>query len=115
LLGVDDGEDTGDRLAEVVARGRKHISTLVPNIPNSLPSTWPFVLPSLWATEKFPSPLHNFPGFENSGGNVHLVELGTRRDNLLDPELTEFGLQLVELLGELILVLVPELAGLDLS
>lgn len=75
----------------------------------------PSLSPSLWATGKFPSPLHNFPGFENSGGNVHLVELGARRDNLLDPELTELGLQLVELLGELILVLVPELAGLDLS
>lgn len=47
--------------------------------------------------------------------NAHLVQLGARRGDLLDAELTELGLELSELLRQLILVLVPELAGLDLS
>ena len=47
--------------------------------------------------------------------NVHLVELGAGRSDLLDPELAELGLQLTKLLGELVLVLPPQLAGLDLS
>lgn len=47
--------------------------------------------------------------------NVHLGELGARGGNLLDPELAELGLQLTELLGELVLVLPPQLTGLDLS
>jgi hypothetical protein len=63
LLGVDNGEDAGDGLSEV----------------------------------------------------VDLVELGARGGNLLDPELAELSLQLAELLGELVLVLAPELTGLDLS
>ena len=47
--------------------------------------------------------------------HVHLVKLGAGRGDLLNPELAELSLQLAELLGELILVLVPELASLDLS
>lgn len=47
--------------------------------------------------------------------NVHLGELGARGNDLLDPELTELGLQLTELLGELVLVLPPQLTSLDLA
>lgn len=54
-------------------------------------------------------------GARELAGDVHLGELGARRRDLLDPELTELGLQLTELLGELVLVLPPQLAGLDLS
>ena len=48
--------------------------------------------------------------------NVHSVEL--RRStlgNLLDAKLVKLGLQLLELLGEIILALSPELARLDLG
>lgn len=45
--------------------------------------------------------------------HVHFVQLGAGRDDLLDPELTQLGLQLAELLQQLILVLGPQLAGLD--
>ena len=47
--------------------------------------------------------------------DVHLGELGTRRNDLLDAELTQLGLELTELLGELVLVLRPQLASLDLA
>lgn len=50
-----------------------------------------------------------------AGKNVHLVELAAGRDDLLDAELTQLGLELAEGLQQLILVLVPELAGLDLG
>jgi hypothetical protein len=55
LLGVDDGQDAGNRLADVVDLG----------------------------------------------------ELGARRDDLLNAELAQLGLELTELLGELVLVLRP--------
>lgn len=49
-------------------------------------------------------------------GDVHSVQLGrSTLGDLLNTELTEFGLQLIELLGEIILALSPELAGLDLG
>jgi hypothetical protein len=58
-------------------------------------------------------------GYHTTGGsrefkNAHSGQLGgsTTRD-LLDTKLTQLGLQLVELLGELILALSPELTGLD--
>jgi hypothetical protein len=48
--------------------------------------------------------------------NVHSVQLGgSTLGDLLNTELTEFGLQLIELLGEIILALSPELVGLDLG
>lgn len=49
------------------------------------------------------------------GDNVHLAELGARRNDLLDAKLAQLGLELTELLGELVLVLGPQLAGLNLS
>ena len=45
----------------------------------------------------------------------HSVELAARGGNLLDAKLTKLGLELAELLGQLILVLGPELTGLDLA
>ena len=39
--------------------------------------------------------------------DVHLVELGTRGDDLLDAELAQLRLELTKLLGELVLVLRP--------
>lgn len=48
-------------------------------------------------------------------GDLHLVQLGAGRGDLLDAELTELGLELSELLGEIILALVPELDCLDLA
>lgn len=48
--------------------------------------------------------------------NVHSVQLGrSTLGDLLNTELAEFGLQLIELLGEIILALSPELTGLDLG
>ncbi len=46
--------------------------------------------------------------------DVHLVELGAGRDNLLDAELAELRLELAELLHQVILALVPELDSLNL-
>jgi hypothetical protein len=49
-------------------------------------------------------------------GYAHLLGLrGSAAGNLLNAELVELQLQLLELLGELILVLAPELTGLDLG
>ena len=44
---------------------------------------------------------------------VHSVQLGSRRSDLLDSELTELGLELAELLEEILLVLGPKGPGLD--
>jgi hypothetical protein len=45
----------------------------------------------------------------------HSVQLGAGRGDLLDTELTELGLELSELLRQIILVLAPELSCLDLA
>lgn len=47
--------------------------------------------------------------------SLHLVQLGAGGGNLLDAELAEFSLELRELLGQLLLVLAPELGSLDFS
>lgn len=48
--------------------------------------------------------------------NVHSGELGSgSASDLLHAKLTELGLQLIELLHEIILAFAPELAGLNLS
>ncbi len=47
--------------------------------------------------------------------HVHLVEPGARRHDLLNPKLSQLRLQLAELLGELILILSPQLDRLDLA
>lgn len=47
---------------------------------------------------------------------AHSVGLGrSTAGDLLDAELVELGLQLLELLGEVLLVLAPELSSLDLG
>jgi hypothetical protein len=47
---------------------------------------------------------------------AHAQSLGRSTvGDLLDAELVELGLQLLELLGELLLVLAPELTSLDLG
>lgn len=45
----------------------------------------------------------------------HPVQLGARRGDLLDAELTKLGLELSELLCQIILVLAPERTSLDLA
>lgn len=45
----------------------------------------------------------------------HLVELGAGRGDLLDAELTELGLELTKLLGQIILALIPQVDSLDLA
>lgn len=45
----------------------------------------------------------------------HLVQLGAGGSDLLDAELTELSLELGELLGEVLLVLPPELTSLNLA
>lgn len=49
------------------------------------------------------------------GLNLHLGKLGAGRCDLLDPQLAEFRLQLSKLLRQIILVLGPQLAGLDFA
>lgn len=50
-----------------------------------------------------------------SGFRSHPVQLGTRGGNLLDAQLAELRLELTKGLGEIILVLRPQLAGLNLA
>lgn len=88
MLGVDNGQDTGDRLPEVVAKEPVLAST---------------------------SPTFHYSGGEKKKVFSHLVELGARGGNLLDAELAELSLELAELLHQVILGLVPELDSLDLS
>lgn len=58
-----------------------------------------------------PSDVVSFSG----GKSSHLVQLGAGRDDLLDAELAQLGLELGELLRQIILALVPELDGLNLA
>lgn len=89
LVDVDDGEDTGDRLADVVAVREK-------------------------PSEQVPHSFCVFP-FPSSFLNAHSVELRlTGAGNLLGAELNELGLELIQLSLELLLVLSPKLGGLDL-
>lgn len=46
-------------------------------------------------------------------GSLHPVQLDAGRRDLLDAQLAELGLELAELLQEIVLVLGPQLAGLD--
>jgi hypothetical protein len=46
--------------------------------------------------------------------DVHSVQLGTRRVDLLDSELTQVGLKLAQLLEQILLALAPKSTGLDL-
>lgn len=52
---------------------------------------------------------------DSSGRYSHLVQLGAGRGDLLDAELAELGLELSELLCQIILALVPELDCLNLA
>jgi hypothetical protein len=93
LLGVDNGKDTGDRLAEVVAVRDRRISSR--------------------------GLVKDFFSFRDSKssevGCSHLVQLGAGRSDLLDAKLTELALELSELLRQIILVLAPERTSLDLA
>lgn len=110
LVDVDDGEDTGDRLADVVAV-EENLSErgFFCFLSNSNARVWAFgdrvSCPSL--------PPHH-PWLFPEESNAHSVKLGrTGAGNLLGAELNQLGLQLIQLLLELILVLAPELGGLD--
>lgn len=46
--------------------------------------------------------------------DIHLIQLAAGGCDLLDTELAKLALELAELLDQIILALVPELAGLDL-
>lgn len=83
LLGVDDGQDTGDGLADVVA-ARWHIST--------------WIAGRVACREE----------------SLHSVQLGAGRSDLLDAQLAKLGLELTELLEQIILALVPQLDRLNL-
>jgi hypothetical protein len=90
LLRVDDGENAGDRLADVVAiREENTCQPMLPDLPPNFPS---FVCGSRIVRTRI---------------DVHLGELGARRDDLLDAELAQLRLELTQLLGELVLVLRP--------
>lgn len=54
-------------------------------------------------------------GIEHYRGSLHLVQLAARRGDLLDAELAQLSLELAEGLGQIILVLRPQVAGLDLA
>lgn len=96
LLGVDDRENAGDRLAEVAAiRSNKKEKRLSAHV---------------FPASRFHLHDCHFGYASRRVGNridVHLGELGTRGHDLLDPELAQLRLELTELLGELVLVLRP--------
>lgn len=61
------------------------------------------------------SGVENF-GKKDSSRYAHSLSLGrSTAGDLLNAELVQLGLQLIELLGELLLVLAPELTSLDLG
>lgn len=68
-----------------------------------------------------PLKLDRFPmiwfvqGIEQHRVSLHLVQLAARRGDLLDAELAQLSLELAEGLGQIILVLRPQVAGLDLA
>lgn len=106
LVGVDDGQDASDGLAKVVAVNKSSVSSFA-------------CLPVCVVR-----PLRVFRGFRcNCVFRIDWVLryahfLGLRRgttDDLLDTELGQLDLQLVQLLGEIILALSPELTSLDLG
>lgn len=51
----------------------------------------------------------------SSGHRSHPVQLGARGGNLLDAKLAQLRLELTQGLGEILAVLRPQLAGLDLA
>ena len=51
----------------------------------------------------------------SAGDGSHSVQLAAGRDNFLDAKLAKLGFELSELLRQIILVLAPELGGLDLA
>jgi hypothetical protein len=112
LVGVDDGQDAGDRLAEVVAEKKNPNVSLVP-------------LFSLFPSKRIPvvvfSPVSPYHAIRLSFGkklklNAHSGELGgSTASDLLDTKLVQLGLELVKLLREVILAFSPELTGLDLG
>lgn len=99
MVGVDDGKDASNGLAEVVAV--KGLGQYV-------------VLPCL----DLRGCRHVIFDTRRSAGQSecsHLVQLGAGRSDLLDAELTELSLELTELLGEVLLVLSPKGTSLDLA
>lgn len=59
---------------------------------------------------------HTHEGFAGDNSNAHSVGLrGGTASDLLDTELAQLGLQFLQLLGEVILALSPELTSLDLG
>lgn len=107
LVDVDDGQDASDGLADVVAIGKV--------MSENLFVSW-FVCVRVSFRCFLEFHLFSFSIRDTGGSVVHSGELalGTTGD-LLGAELNQLGLQLLELSLELILVLAPELAGLDLS
>lgn len=92
LLGVDDGQNAGNRLAEIVAIHPSHMSAHLVLIR-------PFQLSRYFVS--------GVRGGSEVVGNVHLGKLGAGRNDLLDAKLAQLRLELTELLGELVLVLRP--------
>lgn len=54
-------------------------------------------------------------GVKHHRKSLHLVQLAAGRGDLLDAELAQLSLELAEGLGQVILVLRPQVAGLDLA
>lgn len=100
LLGVDDGEDAGDRLADVRAANSISVSKEAPFPPFQDPFFSSMLPPKMGTALVW---------------CVHSVQLGTRRSDLLDAELAELGLEFTKLLGQFVLVLPPQLGGLNLG
>lgn len=120
LLGVDDGQDTGDRLAEVVAVTVRFFVSLPEHVIYSISSCWtppPSRLLPTWETNKIGLVFmcQFVQGIEHHRKSLHLVQLATGRGDLLDAELAQLSLELAEGLGQVILVLRPQVAGLDLA
>lgn len=126
LVGVDDGEDAGDRLADVVAVGAIGVSMrmlqwVCSRFPISLSFSRQMPVSSSSPFSTFRLFLQDIsgsgPGFVNwRKKNAHLAQLrlGTT-GNLLGAQSHELLLELIELLLEILLVLAPKLLGSDLA
>lgn len=79
MLKVHDCEDTGDRLSEIVAREKGALLVM-----------------KILCTVAFFFFTRDYRGEARNGVNIHLVELATAGNDLLDAELAELGLELSE-------------------
>jgi hypothetical protein len=102
LLGVDDGQNAGDGLAQIVAVGESFNQYFSSSFCSSVTPISFLIVVFLFRRRA-------------SRECSHLVQLAAGRNDLLDAQLAELSLELAELLHQIILALVPKLDGLNFA